>query len=350
MYLCLAKRKGRCISCCLVRLIPSLYDPRWKVGCLKMISIIVRTYNEEEYISALILAIHSQNYSGEVEVIVVDSGSVDKTVELASVHKNVFVYSIPKESFSYGYALNYGLRQARGSIAVSISAHCLPVDNNWLAELISPLSDLSVGVVYGRQIGTPISRVSETRIFKKTFPKHQKKIDRVFNHNANSAFRMDVWRQCQFDEKLIGLEDQDYALKISKNKLKCVYVPQACVLHFHRETNEKVFNRYYRETVSLIKLEPEKKSPTIKLMLSLIKNVLGDFILAIKRRQFMKLFKDILGYRFSQYFAIYIANDGVKSYGVKFLIQSWFVMKISKGASNLARFKKDKILRRVFEQ
>ncbi len=314
----------------------------------RRVSIIVRTYNEEQHISDLIAAIHAQEFDGQIEILVVDSESTDRTVELARAFENVTVVSIPKASFSYGYALNKGLQQARGNIAISISAHCIPVGKDWLNVLIAPLSELGIAITYGRQIGTLTSRLSERRVFEKNFPhRPARNYKAINNHNANSAFLLDVWRECNFDEKLRGLEDLDFALKASRKGLQCVYVPEAVVFHFHLETNEKVFNRYYRETLALKAINPSEHIGEVALLVDLVMALLGDYCVAIKESRIRKVFFGVLGYRLSQYFGIYTAYHGFLETGIKYIIQEWVLRKISHGTSDRVCLKQEGFLKRA---
>ena len=97
-----------------------------------LVSIIIRTYNESEHLESLLTAISKQSLKeGDYEIIIVDSGSTDKTLDIASKFQTKIV-PIKKEDFSFGRSLNYGCEAAKGEVCVFISGHCIPVDNKWL--------------------------------------------------------------------------------------------------------------------------------------------------------------------------------------------------------------------------
>ena len=150
-------------------------------------SLIIRTYNEEKYLRKLLESVGQQILNNfKVEVIVVDSGSTDTTLEIAKEF-NCRIAHIPKNEFSFGKSLNIGCGLAKGDILVFISGHCIPVDENWLYKLVSRVN-LGVPYVYGRQVGTNLSRFSECRIFDKYYPDSNEFIqDGFFSNNANSA-------------------------------------------------------------------------------------------------------------------------------------------------------------------
>ena len=129
-------------------------------------SIIIRTYNEERYLHALLEAIQSQE-PGEFsyEIIIVDSGSTDATREIARGFGCQIVH-IAKEDFTFGRSLNVGCEAAQGDYFVLISGHCIPTDASWLKELCTPLASGAVNYCYGRQLGRDTTKFSEGQHLK----------------------------------------------------------------------------------------------------------------------------------------------------------------------------------------
>src|SRR3989344_3991542 len=112
-------------------------------------SIIIRTHNEEKHIGNLLRAIKEQEYK-DYEVIVVDSGSTDGTLDIASKHEAKII-NIESRNFTFGYALNVGAEAASGKYLVMVSAHVLPRDKHWLSNMVITFNDENVAMVYGRQ-------------------------------------------------------------------------------------------------------------------------------------------------------------------------------------------------------
>lgn len=131
-------------------------------------SIIIRAFNEEKHIGKLIRGIKLQHTSHEVEIILVDSGSTDKTVQI-SEQEGAKIVHIKPEEFSFGYALNLGAEIAEGDILLFASAHVYPVYTNWIDKMLEQFSKDKVALVYGRQIGDENTKYSEHRIFAKWF-------------------------------------------------------------------------------------------------------------------------------------------------------------------------------------
>jgi len=88
-------------------------------------SIVIRAYNEEAHLGRLLKGISQQEAAG-VETILVDSGSTDRTVQIAEEY-GVQIVQISPEEFTFGRSLNRGIQAARGEFVVIVSAHCYPV-------------------------------------------------------------------------------------------------------------------------------------------------------------------------------------------------------------------------------
>ena len=217
-------------------------------------SIIIRTYNESRYLPDLLGAIQKQRY-GNYETIVVDSGSIDGTLDIAAQAADKII-PIQSSDFTFGYSLNVGIQEAGGRFIVIVSAHTLPVDEDWLANLVQPLHDAQTAMVYGRQLGGPTSKFSETRDMQRTFGPQRQILSppRFFANNANSAIRKDLWHEHPFDETLLGLEDIEWAKYWMERDYKVVYEPQAALHHIHEETWWQVRRRYFREAVAARKI------------------------------------------------------------------------------------------------
>ncbi len=198
-----------------------------------LVSIIIRTKNEEAWIGRTLSAIETQTYQNR-EVIVVDTGSTDRTREIA---KKFLCKIISHEVSPYcpGQALNAGIRASQGSLLVLLSAHAVPADSTWLEQLVTTLiQDTQVAGVYGRQLPLPESSPFDKRDLLITFGP-EKKIQRKDNffHNANSIIRRDVWEHTPFDETATNIEDRLWTKAVQERGFIVVYEPEARVYHHH---------------------------------------------------------------------------------------------------------------------
>jgi rhamnosyltransferase len=221
-------------------------------------SIVIRAYNEEKHIGRLLSGIFQQTVK-DVQVILVDSGSTDATVQIASGFPVEIVHIKPEE-FSFGYSLNQGIEHSRADKVVFASAHVYPVYPDWLEKLIQPLNNPQVALTYGKQRGMETTKFSEHMIFQQWFPDHSvKRQDHPFCNNANAAIRRDMWEQHPYDENIPALEDLAWANWAQKQGYQIAYVSEAEVIHVHNETWSGVFNRYRREGMAFKRIYPQER-------------------------------------------------------------------------------------------
>lgn len=273
------------------------------------VSIVIRTLNEARHIGDLLWMISQQRRENlEVEVVLVDSGSTDDTVEIARSY-GARITTISKQEFSFGRSLNRGCRFATGELFILISGHCVPVDEYWLKNLCQPLIDGTAAYSYGRQIGDDDSNFSERRIFAKYFPTVSKlPQDDFFCNNANSALRRDVWEQHPFDEELTGLEDMDLAKRLTAAGHRIGYVADATVFHHHQESWPQVRRRFEREAVALRSIMPEVQLSQFDVLRCVVASTLGDWRAARRNGVVSTSRRDMLRYRWNQYVGSYKGN------------------------------------------
>ena len=248
-------------------------------------SVIIRSFNEEKHIKRLLKAVFMQELPGGYEVILVDSGSNDQTLKIASEHP-VKIIHINKENFSFGYSLNQGIRAASGQFCAFVSAHCYPANAEWLSSLLEPFEDEKIALVYGRQVGNHVTKYSEKQIFSKWFPPESVRRQRSsFCNNANAAIRRALWEKNQFNEVLTGLEDLAWAQQMLEQGYFISYNATAVIFHLHEETYSQIFNRYKREAITLHSILKESKFTFLDLVKLSCMNIAVDYLHAIRDRE-----------------------------------------------------------------
>jgi len=274
-----------------------------------LVSVIIRTLNESRYLDELLTVVRGQELDDtDLEVVVIDSGSTDGTLEIAAKH-GCRVTHITRESFSFGRSLNMGVEFSTGEILIFISGHCVPVDNNWLQELIGPITSGSARYCYGRQIGGDSTKYSEHNIFRKYFPDHhQTHQPEFYCNNANSALHRSAWHEFRFDESLTGLEDMELAKRLCMAGGVVQYVPTACVYHIHDESWAQTKRRYEREAIALHAIMPEVHVSFGDFIRYFIASVSMDVSTALNERRLVREFVGIVKFRFAQYYGGYRGN------------------------------------------
>ncbi|MFT2091653.1 glycosyltransferase [Paraglaciecola sp. 2405UD69-4] len=284
----------------------------------KLATVVIRTFNEARYLDELLSEISKQNTNVvENEVVIVDSGSTDNTLEIAEKH-NCRITHIKQSEFTFGRSLNIGCEFAKGDILVFVSGHCIPASVDWLDELCRPIVEQVAVYTYGRQMGRDTTKYSETKHFDKWFPEYSKiPQEGFFCNNANAAVSRESWEKFGFNEELTGLEDMYLAKQLVESGVKIGYVSSAPVYHIHDEPWSKLRTRYEREAYALQKIMPEVHFSFTDFLRFLISGVMSDFAAAIREKLFLKRCVEIVLFRYNHYWGTYKGNHEMRKLSAK---------------------------------
>jgi rhamnosyltransferase len=267
-------------------------------------SVVIRAYNEEKHIGRLLQGISQQTLK-DVEVLLVDSGSSDRTIEIAREY-GVTVVQIDPQDFTFGRSLNLGVRTASADLVVLASAHVYPVYPDWLEKMIEPFANPQVALTYGKQRGTDESKFSENQIFAQWFPDSQQPIqDHPFCNNANAAIRKSLWAETPYDESLPGLEDLDWANKMMLQNRIIRYVPEAEIIHLHHETPAGVFHRYQREGMAFKRIFPQERFDLWDFFRLSASNIIHDWREACNQKSWLGVWRQVVWFRTMQFWGTY---------------------------------------------
>jgi glycosyltransferase involved in cell wall biosynthesis len=264
------------------------------------LSIVIRARNEEKHIGRLLYGITQQTIK-DVEIILVDSGSTDGTIAIASQYPVKIVHIHPSE-FTFGRSLNRGVAAASSEVVVIISAHCFPVFPDWLQQLTDPLKDANYALSYGKQRGGDSNHFSEHQIFHKYFPENSVlKQGHPYSHNANAAIRRELWEEHPYNENLTGLEDLAWSSWAMESGYSIAYIAEAEVIHLHEETYKQVYNRYMREAIAMKQILPNSSFSFIDFLKTWNLSTARDMMYARRAKCLRNEIWSILAFRFMQY-------------------------------------------------
>jgi len=214
------------------------------------VSIIILTKNAQQYLDEILLAIYDQITDYSFEVIIVDSGSTDRTHQIADKYP-VRLHSIQPSDFSHGLTRNLGgeLSHPDSQYLVYLTHDATPTEN-WLNNLIRPFEqDENIAGVFSRHIPRPDCNPSLMRQITEDWPQagtmervikriddpldfEQRKGHYVYFANTSSCLRRSVWDTYPFAEVDFA-EDMDWAERVLLAGYTLIYEPGSAVLHSH---------------------------------------------------------------------------------------------------------------------
>jgi len=222
-------------------------------GGAPKVSIIIPCKDAEATIGRVLEQVFSQHGAPALEVVVVDSGSTDGTLQTVSRFP-VRLHQIAPHEFRHGATRNLGARLATGDILVFLNADAIPASRDWLARLIAPLEDRGIVATYGRQIPNPDAHPAEAFFLSYFYPPesrlqrgsgHGLELEDVFFSTANCAIRREAWEAEPFNDAIPISEDQEWSRRILMRGFAIRYVADACVYHSHNYTTVHAFRRFF---------------------------------------------------------------------------------------------------------
>ena len=195
------------------------------------LSALVRCRDEVRGIGLLIDALRSQTMAEAIEIVVIDSGSRDGTVEEVR-RRGVEPLQIPAERFTYGRALNLAAQRATAALCVAISAHARPLDEGWAARLVSAFEDPRVACAFGERVGPDLQPLQAPLLQDL---EHAQAHPFYGYSNSSGAFRRELWRQRAFDESLAATEDREWAWYWLRRGWLVLLDPALAVHHSHAD-------------------------------------------------------------------------------------------------------------------
>jgi rhamnosyltransferase len=213
------------------------------------VSVLLPTKNGEKYLAEVLATVKKQQGSFQLrEIIAVDSGSRDRTLQILRQHE-VTLIQIPAQEFGHGKTRNLAASRARGDYLVFLTQDATPADDRWLAHLLAPLQDDPlVAGAYSRHRPRPnchpmewhrivefeIQCRPESRVHSMVGNPDYERNPALYHFfsNTSSVIRRAVWRQVPFPDVEFA-EDQAWAERVLTAGYKTAYVAESVVFHSH---------------------------------------------------------------------------------------------------------------------
>ena len=180
----------------------------------KTVSIIIPAYNEEEYLPSCLASIDSLHYSKEhIEVIVVDNGSTDRTMEIA---RSYGAKVIRDDDMNVSGLRNFGAKHSKGEILAFIDSDCV-VSSDWLINASKYFDNMKVSAW-----GSPPTLPEKPTWVQRTWylvRKREKPVQRVdWLESMNLFVKKNIFFLIGgFNESLVSCEDVDLCYRIHQH-------------------------------------------------------------------------------------------------------------------------------------
>jgi len=226
------------------------------------VSVVIPTKNGGPDFFNTLNSLKSQDYNGNIEIVCIDSGSIDDTISTAK-HFGAVVKSIPPEDFNHGLTRNLGISIASGEIIIIMSQDACPGDQYLVKNFVNAFTDPQIAGAYARQVPRQdadiltkrnlnnwltgrkteeIRWIQDWDAYRKFTPMQK---HRFYNFdNVCSAIRKSVWETIPFRANDFG-EDIDWSQQVLESGWKIAYWPYAYVIHSHKRSFRY---DYYRNT------------------------------------------------------------------------------------------------------
>lgn len=206
-------------------------------------SVIVRTLNSAATLGAALDSLGAQTVVPEI--VVVDSGSGDATIEIAE-HRADAIVRVAAGEFTYGRALNVGAEAATAPIHFALSSHCVVPRPDWIERSLAHYRAPEVAGTNGQMTRPDGSPLREPFRLRRDTPLRDPFWG--FSNHA-SSWRADVWQGEPFDEGLISAEDFEWSDRVRAAGWTLVFDPTLLVPghHLEEEGALALFRRSRRE-------------------------------------------------------------------------------------------------------
>ncbi|MBR2823424.1 MAG: glycosyltransferase [Clostridia bacterium] len=228
------------------------------------VSICIPTKNGGEQFRQVLEAVFHQKTDRSYEVICVDSGSSDGTLEIIRSFPEVTLRQIPPEEFGHGKTRNLAASFGTGTYILFLTQDAVPASDSWLEQMIRAMeTDERIAVGFGIHYPYPDCNVLDRRdilnhfqgfgrtntVYRLDDPgryeqdaEYREKL--AFSSDNNACVRRDVFTRYPYPDVEFA-EDQIWTRQMMERGYSKVYCPYAAVYHSHNYPPREYARRYF---------------------------------------------------------------------------------------------------------
>jgi rhamnosyltransferase len=269
-------------------------------------TVVIPVYNGiKDHLEETMAAVFSQVAHWDFEVLVIDSGSTDGSVNLlqrfAETHHKLRLVQIPNSEFSHGGTRQWAAQNSNGEYVVYLSQDAVPANDNWLVNMISAFaSSKNVGGVIGRQIprpnSFPLQKAEINQVFDvqgsssdyTTYDRHSRGqgVARFYSDVCSAAPRRILTGPVPYRDVPYA-EDQAFGNDLVDAGYEKVYARNAAVIHSNDISLREYPSRIYDEFAGLRRVGIFPEVPNWKyLVLGIWREAIPDAIRALSDKEY----------------------------------------------------------------
>ena len=246
-------------------------------------TVIIPTKNGIRTLPQVLDALDTQQAPWAFDILLMDSGSTDGSVEEA-VRRGIRLLSIPPEEFGHGKTRNQAIKATQSPFIAMITQDAIPADELWLWNLVSAVQQRDdVGGAFGCHIAHAGADPFTSRDLERHFegfrsmpavvsfamdPERYQRDERWrqalhFFSDNNACLRRAVWERIPYPEVSFG-EDQLWAKLIIEGGYAKAYAHDAVVRHSHQFSHWRRLQRSFLESRSFRQNFGYELSPRVR--------------------------------------------------------------------------------------
>lgn len=209
------------------------------------VTVVMRSKNSDLVIGQALAGLFSQDFT-DFELLVVDSGSTDKTLEIVEQYPCRLI-KIEAKAYYPGVVLNMAFAQAKADLIVFQNSDSVPLCQHTLGRLVAAFDDPEVDAALARQIPRPEAEPWVRRDYASSFPDAPRTPPWITLSLPLAAMRRSAWEAHNFYTDAWASEDTEWGHWAKAQGRKIKYVPRAITMHSHNYNLRQIYGRMFVE-------------------------------------------------------------------------------------------------------
>jgi rhamnosyltransferase len=205
----------------------------------------MRSYNEAWALEDTLKGVFSQHYTGEIELIVIDSGSTDGSHEIIRRYNPAHFTILEPGTYVPGKVLNAGMRAASHEWVVFLNSDATPHDADWLPELLKVAVETpQLGTAFSRQVPREDCQAVFAHDYERCFgPQRESAGWDHFFSMVSCVVSKAAWTEQPFREDLQYAEDDEWSRRLKQAGYAVVFAEKSLAIHSHNYTPAQAYKR-----------------------------------------------------------------------------------------------------------